>query len=196
LTPEQFEIAIDNVVADLQSGAFGEVMFAAANDALGLIKTRVVYSGENAEGQQFAPYSTKPLWTGRPRMTEKAYDKVAGSKKKRRELRWATFNKGRHFLLVGGYKEFRELHERQTAFVDFTFHGDMWSSIKIISDKTRHDSGEAIIAPDNQTDFAKLEGNVARRGDILMLNASEIEHVSKIINEGLIDIWKRNGLYE
>ena len=67
---------------------------------------------------------------------------MPGSKQKRRELKWVTLQRGgrniKLFELPGGYKEFRDIHGRQTDHVDFTFTGKMWGNIKgDISDPNR-----------------------------------------------------------
>jgi hypothetical protein len=113
-------------------------------------------------------------------MTTSAYSSIAGSKKKRKELDWVTVKGHKLFELPGGYKQFRELHGRQTGFVDFVFTGRMWNNIKLVSDQGELNSGVAVIRPTEELQKKKLAGNTERRGDILALSKAEEQRLSDI----------------
>lgn len=174
----------------------GHAMLIAANDANALFKKRIQESGKNAKGQMFRPYSTKPLAVNRGTFkSDKAYNAVAGSKGKRKNLDWFTSKDGKKmFWLSGGYKQFRDLHERQTQFVDFTFSGEMMGNIKVKSSSSQHNSGVAIIGATKDDEIKKLESNIARRGEIMELSESEAGDVAKILESELINYWKKYQL--
>ena len=158
----------------------GTIMIKMANEALILNRQRVQEKGQNADGSAYKPYSTKPMLAGRMGMTTSAYSNIAGSKDKRAELEWVTY-KGRKLCeLPGGYKQFRELHGRQTGFVDFTFTGRMWNNIKLVSDRAELNSGVAVIKPTEDIQKKKLSGNTEKRGDILALSKAEEQRLADI----------------
>lgn len=158
----------------------GSIMIKMANEALILNRQRVQEKGQNADGSAYKPYSTKPMLAGRTGMTTSAYSSIAGSKDKRAELEWVTYKGRKLFELPGGYKQFRELHGRQTGFVDFTFTGRMWSNIKLVSDRAELNSGVAVIKPSEDIQKKKLAGNTERRGDILALSKTEEQRLADI----------------
>jgi hypothetical protein len=194
VTPEELDKAYTKTINDLNSTPRGEVMNSLGIVALTLIKARVQETGTDAEGQKYAPYSTRPMLANRASMTVSAYNKIAGSKKKRKDLKWATINTHKLFEIPGGYKQYRELHGRQTGFVDFSFSGRMWANIALISKAQDHNNGEAIIGAKNTEINEILEGNTKRRGDILDLSDKEIEDLKQRYNLGTLKILKSNGL--
>lgn len=183
---------LNKLVGYLEGPLHGEIMIKLASSALALNKQRVQEEGLDSKGQKYTPYSKKPMLSGSKNMSQSAFNKIAGSKKKRAELKWVTinnngfasylavssgesFNTGgnRLFVIPGGYKEFRELHGRRTDFVDFTFSGRMWNNIKLVSDRGELNSGKAVIKPTLELEKKKLEGNTKRRGEILGLSKGE-----------------------
>ena len=120
------------------------------------------------------------MLAGRMGMTTSAYSNIAGSKDKRAELEWVTYKGRKLFELPGGYKQFRELHGRQTGFVDFTFTGRMWNNIKLVSDRAELNSGVAVIKPTEDIQKKKLSGNTEKRGDILALSKAEEQRLADI----------------
>jgi hypothetical protein len=170
----------------LEGPEHGNIMVQMANEALALNKMRVQEKGEDPKGEKYKAYSKKPMLTNRKAMTNAAYSSIAGSKKKRQELDWVTLNSHRLFELPNGYKQFRELHGRQTGFVDFTFTGRMWGNVKLVSDRTELNSGVAVIKATEELQKKKLEGNTERRGEILGLSKSEVERLSDVYS-GWVD---------
>jgi hypothetical protein len=173
----------------LEGPELGNVMVKMASEALALNKQRVQETGKNAKGESFDKYSTKPMLSGSKNMTKSAFNSIAGSKKKRAELDWRTVNGHSLFVIPGGYKQFRELHGRQTGFVDFTLSGRMWNNIKLVSDRAELNSGVAVIKATEELSKKKLEGNTKRRGEILGLSKSEEERLSDIY-----EVWVESGL--
>jgi hypothetical protein len=173
----------------LEGPEHGNIMVKMASEALALNKQRVQETGKNAKGESFDKYSTKPMLSGSKNMTKSAFNSIAGSKKKRAELDWVKVKGHSLFVIPGGYKQFRELHNRPTGFVDFTFSGRMWSDVKLISSRAELESGVAVIQAVQPLQKKKLEGNTKRRGEILGLSKSEAEWLNNVY-EG----WVEGGL--
>jgi len=194
----EYNNRLESVIRDIQGGAHANVMIKVANDAIALIIKRVTQTGKKADGSSYKPYSKEPMWTNRSAMTDSAYQKVAGSKKKRKELRWITVKRNNKniklFELDKGYKEFRELHGRQTGFTDFVFKGDMMSNVALTMDQQQLQNGVAVIKPQSDEQYKKMEGNVQKRGKILDLSPEEIKILSNIYNNGILQIFRDNGL--
>lgn len=216
MTFDELDKKFDNLAAF--PDAVGELMIDIGSIAIMRIKRRVIETGTNAEGSKYDPYSTKPMLVNCSRMTTGACKMIAGSKEKRKNLKWVTIGgssgfssflsvsagtstgmakEGRGvklFELPQGYKQFREIHGRQTGFVDFSFTNEMWSNIKIVSDNSEHNKGVVRIAATTDKDKKKLEGNTKRRGDILKLSKSEIDSLASRYNVKLEQIVMKNGL--
>lgn len=188
----RIEFIVDKTVSD-----WGNVMLQVAQSANAMIKDRVIKTGQNAEGEQFDPYSTTPMLTNCSQMTAAACNKKTGSKAKRKELKWVTLKRGgksvRLFELAGGYKEFRELHGRQTGFVDFAFSGKMWANINVVSGDDEHKVGRARISTLSEEEMKKLAGNTERKGEILNLSQEETYTLARYIEKRLTDMWRQQG---
>ena len=57
MTIDEYSSRINGVITDLEGGIFSTIMVALANDAIAMIKSRVVNTGKNAKGEPFKPYS-------------------------------------------------------------------------------------------------------------------------------------------
>ena len=199
MTFDEYNIKLENVMHSLSSNPNGEIMLKIGEDALVMIRQRILTSGINAEGAKYAPYSNKPMLSGCKNFIQAAdCEKLVGSKDKRRNLKWATIQRNgknyRLFYIPGGYKQFRELQGRQTGFVDFSFSGDMWRDITIVSNTSEHNAGKVKIGAKREENDEKLAGNTKRRGDILKLSTEEIDDLSKTYELELIQIFSNNGL--
>jgi hypothetical protein len=196
---DEYNARLQGVIDDLQGGAHADVMVRTASDAIVLIRKRIQERGEDSDGKPFTPYSRTPMLANKSGMALDAYSKIAGSKEKRKDLKWVTIKRGdkniRLFEIEGGYKQFRELHGRQTRFVDFTFKGEMMGNIAIVSNQQQHTSGEAVIRPKSDNEVKKMEGNNTRRDiQILSLNEDEIGMLQRIYDKGILQIFRKNGL--
>ena len=196
MTPEEAITRI-NFITDKTISDWGNVMIEVASSANTMIKDRIIKTGQNADGELFDPYSTTPMLANKSGMTESAYNKKAGSKAKRKELKWVTLQRGgkniRLFELAGGYKEFRELHGRQTGFVDFAFSGKMWANINVVSGDDEHKMGRARISTLSEEEMKKLAGNTERKGTILDVSETEINTLAGIIERRLTQMWRQQG---
>jgi hypothetical protein len=197
MTWDEYNREFDRAVVDVQKQQ-GQTMVYLGNDALSLLKQRVQEEGKDAKGKQFDPYSTTPTLTNCSAMNTSACSRIAGSKTKRRELSWVTLERGgkmvKLFELPGGYKQFKELHGRQTGHVDFTFTGRMWNNIGIVSNAGDHNAGTVIIGAKTEEDKKKLEGNTKRKGEILDLSQSEIDTLKERFNLKVLQVFKEHNL--
>jgi hypothetical protein len=192
MTPEQHITAFDKTINDLKSHYYGQLMVNVGIHANKMIFDRVHDKGIDAEGAKYRPYSTKAMLVGCKSMNSNVCSRFFG-KENNKKHEWRTV-KGRHLaILPGGYKQFREMHNRQTNHVDFSFSGEMWAGIKLISNKSDHDQGVAKIGA-LEAQKKKLEGNTKSRGDILDLSRSEQDELIKTYNLSALQIFKNNGL--
>lgn len=197
MTPEQHIKAWDDTIKRIETG-MADTMLSIGFSAQTLIKERIIETGKNAKGGQFPPYSVTPTLTNCSAMLTKSCTRIAGSKAKRRELKWVTIKRGdraiRLFELPGGYKQFRELHDRQTGFVDFSFTNNMWNNISVISDYSQHERGVAVIGAKDDINKKKLAGNTARKGEILDLSIAEQNKLKEHYNLKVLQIIKENNV--
>lgn len=197
MTLKEYNERLGNAADDVES-SLSDTMVTLGTEALAIIKQRVQQEGIDAQGKKFDKYSDDPTLTNCSAMTTSACSRIAGSKQKRKDLKWVTLKRGgknvKLFQLPKGYKQFRELHGRQTGFVDFTFFGRLWSSMKIISNKTQHDSGFVEVGPSTSDQLKILEGNVARKGQILDLSDAEVQEIADRFEIETLNIMRNNGL--
>lgn len=197
MTLDEYNREFNDTVKEIENSIATNMVYL-GQDALLAIKERVINEGVNAEGQKYAPYSTRPTLTNCSALTTSACSRVAGSKAKRKELSWVTLERGgkkvKLFVLPGGYKQFREIHGRQTDHVSFLFNGRMWSNIGIVSNQSDHQRGTVIIAAKTEEDARKLEGNTKRKGDILDLSITEQERLIERFNLNTLKIFKEHNL--
>ncbi len=192
MTEEETRQRMTALANDIESGALGEALARAASNANALINERIIKTGNNAEGDLYPPYSTKPMYAWCGSMTGAACKNAQGKYKRKRPK--DSTDPLKSFLLVGGYKEYRELHDRPTEFVDFMFKGDMWSNIMVVSTSEDHKKGTARISAPNPDQYAKLAGNTERKGQILDLNEAEVGIIAQIIGDELEDLIVKHGL--
>ena len=182
----------------LMTAGMAVIMIKLAEDATAMIKNRIINSGRDAQGQLYPAYSTTPMLTNCSALTNSACKQKTGSKKKRKELEWVTIKKGgknvRLFELPGGYKEFRELHGRQTGFVDFAFSGRMWDSVQVVSSAAEHQKGQARISALSAEQMKKLEGHTERKGVLLDLSDEEVAILQEQVTNWVSDLVKKSGL--
>ncbi len=174
----QLNKRLEKFASSLEGQEHGNIMVQLASTALTKVKDRIIKKGEDADGGKFDPYSTKPMLTNYTGMNVSAYNKVAGSKEKRKKLKWVTIGGHKLFELTDGYKEYRELHGRQTGHVDFVFSGKMMNDINLVSSRSELNSGVAVITTRKDEEQEKLKGNTERRGEILALSDKEVNDIT------------------
>jgi len=185
-----------NCVANETVNSMAGLMLGVASSAATLIKKRIKDTGTNAEGQAFAPYSTNPMkaWynkeSAKSTLTDNAYALAKQRYKRKRPSKKPLVS----FTLQQGYKEYRELHGHQTAFVDFAFSGNLWSNVQVISSDAEHSQGTARISAMGDNYRKILSGNTERKGVILDLNDKEVEELNKQVEKWITGIFHNCGL--
>ena len=88
-------IPLDELAKEIEKAQndLGTIMVKIGNTALARIKQRVQEEGKDAKGQEFKPYSTKPMLVGCKTFKKKNCSSFFG-KKKNKEHRWATIKRG------------------------------------------------------------------------------------------------------
>lgn len=215
----EYDLKMRRAMTALESEPMGKLMVDIGSDALGMIRHRIISSGENAEGGQFPPYSKKPMLSGCSNFLQKSsctqfigskakqkrerkrstYEKYMAAESGEFEIEWRMVGKGTSrmrplFVIPGGYKQFRELNGRQTKWVDFSFSGEMWRDITIISNTSEHQAGVVKIGAKREDNNEKLEGNTKRKGEILKLSEEEITQLEQDFSVGLKQIFTQIGL--
>jgi hypothetical protein len=200
MTIPELNKKLDDLSRDMATQQ-GTTMVQLGSQALFQIRERVIKTGVNAEGGKYTPYSTKAMLLGCSGFKNKSHCSKVFGKEKNKGLKWVTLDKlnskGKKIrlaVLEGGYKEFRELNNLQSGFVDFFFNGRMWASIKIKSDNSEHSQGIVRIGATTEVDNKVLEGNTERRGEILMLSTAEIDNLSKTYSADIQQLINKEGL--
>lgn len=149
------------------------------SDIEGQMKWRIFNEGRASDGAMIGSYSTKPMAVSPGWASKKAYRRLFGSKKKRRGYQWFTKNKKRLAVLPGGYKQYREAHGLQTAYVDLMFKGDLFRSIQ-----RGKSGGHNVLGFTLKTSLAKAEGNEARfKKKIFDLSVQESTSINTFVRE-------------
>jgi len=91
------------------------------------------------------------------------------------------------------YKKMKQKAGKYKGFVDFSFTNRMWNNIRLVSPREELDSGVAVIKSSGENQD-KLNWNTDLRGEILALSNEEKELIGRLYNDGILRIWRRNGL--
>jgi hypothetical protein len=92
------------------------------------------------------------------------------------------------------YEAKKRKEGKYKGFVDFSLTNRMWSNIKITSPKDELDMGIAVIKATTSFEKDKLKWNTEKRGDILAVSDTEVERLTKLYEQGILDIWRKNKL--
>lgn len=197
MTIDEYGNRLGGLVAEIQARR-EQILAGVGMNAIKLIRTRIVETGKKANGSKFASpdnpsgYSRKPMLTNYTAFWKKSgHDFIAGSKAKRRELKWVTLKKGnraiRLFVLRGGYEQFRQLQGRRTDIVNFSFTNTMWNSMRV---KARQ--GDTVtIGVTRQENIKKMEGLNKRFGRLLELSKDEDARLRVDMKKDVLNIVKK-----
>lgn len=175
---------------------------AAENMVLRIVE-RVRDTGKSADGSGFKPYSTKPMLTGSKNFLTQAKADAFFKKDTSRSVKkntstnlfsmntgWVTVN-GHHLkIVIGGYKQFRELNSRPSNKTEkvFEWSSKMWMNFGVKS-KTVNEEGIVIIQKGSGREQKKIEGNSEREGkSIIAPNEAELALFRKEVNEQVIKL--------
>lgn len=200
MTIEEYGDRLGNMIAELRAKR-DQILTGVGMNAIQQIRSRIVETGKKASGSKFASpdnpsgYSRKPMLTNYTAFWKKSgHDLIAGSKAKRRELKWVTLKRGdrliRLFVLRGGYEQFRQLQGRRIDIVNFSFTNTMWSSMRV-----KAKEGDTVtIGVTRQENIKKMEGLTKRFGKILELSKDEERKVRADMKKDVLEIVKRYGI--
>ena len=185
MTIQELDNKVSKWVDAVQGPAMGTIMGSIGEEALTMIKMRILNTGVDAEGQKYKPYSTKPMLAGCKGFLNQT-NCPAKTKSARRELKWVTIQRnGKNYHLYqipGGYKEFRDMNlgAGHSSYVDFFFSGLMWASISLTKDTSELQNGIATIKSMSPEKQIILNANAERRTKILKLSRKEVSDLSQI----------------
>lgn len=93
-----------------------------------------------------------------------------------------------------GYETYKKKAGKYRGFTDFSFTTRMWTNIALVSSQGELFEGTARITARSQENLDKLSKNTKNFGPILELSDKETETVRQVYSEGILDIWRNNGL--
>lgn len=93
-----------------------------------------------------------------------------------------------------GYEARKRKAGKFKGFTDFSFTNRMWTNIMLVSSQGELFEGTARITARGQENLDKLNQNTKGFGTILELSDKETEIVRQTYSEGILDIWRNNGL--
>ena len=180
MTPEQYSQRLGELIEAIKPEAINYAT-AATGNMLRDIKNRLITKGELADGGQFTPYSTNPLLVSRESFSNKTNaDKFFGKQK------------GGLKLLMGGYRQLRQIEGLQVAHKSFFRTGETLNSLKIITQSEQ--GGDVVIKSGvNARGLKIIAENSNREGiDILLPSEPEKLRMAKIFIEGLTKVIKQH----
>lgn len=191
---EEFNKKIDQVIANLPKFIKQTSDDIALNDLAALISERVINKGENEKGGSFSGYSTKATLAGASTFTSKAaFNKVAGSKAKRKSLDWVTLNGNSLFVLKGGYKEVRKLEGREVGHKSFERTGKMWQNFGIVRTQQLDKRYIVSLGGLNKDAQDKMNWNSEEEGtNILGATKEEQNIIAQLYEKRLVNYLKKN----
>lgn len=190
----------NSATAEIEANA-ALIMLEVGTEAKRLISDRVIKRGEKADGSKFhspnnpSGYSQIPMLVNRHYFHNKgAANMIAGSKKKRQELKWVTIKRGeknvRLFELPRGYEQYRELHNRRVDIVNFSFTNRMWNNIQV----KEYNRKEVIVTALNKEEHKKLSGLSKRFGWLLELSEKEKSYLRGVQKKRIVEILNKHGV--
>ena len=151
------------------------ILLPAANRVISQFKRRIFNDGEAASGAKIGNYSMKPAGFSRRQFVKKSIF-IGGS------------DGGDTMQFKGGYKEFRQLQGRQTAFVDLRLSGSLENSIQLVKDG----ENAILIAITNEDEAKKARENEKRFSKVIFsLSESEKKTFSEALLSGAEKVIKR-----
>jgi len=154
-----------------------------ALDTLALVKRRVINTGKDKSGRQFGKYSIKdvPFWFYFGKETNRN-NKAAVQELYNKHGYWAS------------YKDWRDVNNLPTNFINFSFTNRMWNSlvpVVLVNNTNRTVVG---IQAKTTKEEDKLKFQNARFGDILALSKSEEDLLRQLNLNRILGKFKKNGI--
>jgi hypothetical protein len=173
---------------------------ALGNQALIMLRQRIVKKGIAADDAPYKPYSSSPMFVGAKSFRTKAQatayfgGKGKAGKDKRRAMQWRTLDRGGSMyklaILPGGYRQLRKLVGAESNFKNFTWSGEMWKSIHTLGTRSE---GEyrfvTTVGSEVELSNKKLEGHFKREGkEILMVSKKEEKALTDILDKYITNL--------
>lgn len=166
-----------NVLNDIKAErVLDSILLPAANRVISQFKRRIFNDGEASSGAKIGNYSTEPAEFSRRQFVKKSTF-IGGSDSDDDTMQFE-----------GGYKEFRQLQGRQTAFVDLRLSGSLENSIQLVKDG----ENAILIAITNEDEAKKARENEKRFSKVIFsLSESEKKTFSEALLSGAEKVIKR-----
>jgi len=178
----EFVARLGNVIKDIESDREANATKIVL-DSLALVKRRVINTGKDETGKEFGKYSTAlvPFW-------------YYYGKETNRNNKTAVAELYRRKGYLASYKDWREVNNLPTAFINFSFTNKMWNSLTPVIVVTRESRTVIGVEASSAKEQDKLNFQNARFGDILALNKQERELVTLANNARILQAFEKNGL--
>ena len=169
-------------------------------DIAAIVSERVIQKSVSGDGGHFSAYSTDPMLTsGTTVKSKRVWNEKAGSKAKRRDLKWVTIQKGgkniRLFELEGGYAELRRLEGFSNRYKNFWFTSEMWRGFGL-KQATKSSQGFKLVYGGKTSEAQKkMNWNSEREGkNILDMTTGEETEISNNVSKWIDKMLKKNKI--
>lgn len=192
ITIDELPAALQGIADKIKEEMRSRILFAAGLAMEAEMKDRIFGQGKDSEGNSIGNYSVKSAWFSReqfvrqgafkPNSKSGGEVKVFNVKTKRKKIVNVTkdFRETQSMWLKNGYKEFRDIQGRQTAFVDNKLSGDLEKSIQTV--KINEDT--VYIAITDKIGSDKRKGNEKHFGkSIYSASKTDKEVFIKAVND-------------
>lgn len=144
-------------------------------DTVALVKSRVINTGKDEEGQKFGDYSTNPLPTFffySSRTTRNIDNAIEDLKKK--------------YGNNASYRDWRDINNLETDFINFSFSNQMWHSVEPVRiDSDEHTTTYEVGATGSKN--IEIKGYHDRRFDGIALLSDEEKKLLRSLHEQRIE---------
>lgn len=209
---DAFADMLESLVKELDSKMPDKVSMAIMVEAMDLHKKRIFERGEKTEGQKIGTYNDDPNYYSKDTFIRESAFKAQGKNevgldafgKKKKRATVAAFdiktrkkvsvavrngNKERtSMFLPGGYKEFRDIQGRQTAFVDWKFSGSAERSLNVVK------IGQPVYyGVTDAKESKKFDGLTDKFGEVLPLSNEEKLYITDELTQAAKQIMQDHG---
>lgn len=152
-------------------------------DSLALVKRRVINTGKDSEGGSFGRYSKAvvPFFYYYGKETNRSNKQAVEDLKKK-------------YGFFASYRDWRDVNNLQTEFINFSFTNRMWNSLVPVVLVDNKDRSVVGIQAKTSNEEDKVKFQNARFGDILALSKDERDLLKQINEQRILDAFEKNGL--
>jgi hypothetical protein len=197
----EFQQRLNDTINEIEANRESEALII-VNDALRLIKRRVINSGTKADGSTFGDYSDTlvPVWFFKEKESravsayDKLYQAVKAGNKGAKVKRKSRKDDSEYTSLEASYTDWRDVNNLPTEFKNFSFTGRTWQSV--LPEITLRSESRVVVtvqATDPEA-IKKLEYVSAQSGNILEPNQVETDMVFKANEQRWQKVLNKNFL--